>query len=445
MKTIRKKIAFLAAAAVAAVSLTHAASADTIRMGGGKPAVEGNVVADSLKGVFWQSRVGGAMKSASGKIWEVETYKLSRNITGGDKFEEAWNKANNIGVNKSWLRAVDEIKKALDSKVPAGYPDPEGMRLRLLYYKVRALAEAATDEAAVTAAYNEYVDANKKEAETLKKSSNDLLRSGKFVTKGAYKGIDPGLLHSYSIDAAAAVALFYRKSSKPTDAWEKGYSVAADLAQDAFNAFTQNPYVSSYAVPLLKSATEMFLSGIAPDWASAGPAFQRIQDLAAAARDDSTSKWAKMRLARCNLNTGKEADAERVYKEGIEPYEQSRISGGPGTSGWKWLTPDLASVYAEAANGLGLIALAHKDNFAALKQFSLSVSFFSANREARAEALYWAATVSVRLAKANPASKSDCYQKAAEAYRDELKLSLTDTEYGRKVDEVDRLIAEIAK
>jgi hypothetical protein len=429
-------------ASLAIVAGAATLSADILRFVGSRKAIdEVKVNSDTLRGVSWQKADGGV---DSVRPWELESYKLVRNVANGEKFEDSVNKAASLGAQGSWRAVEAEATKALDAKAPPAYPNVDGMLLRLRYYKLRALLEQRRSKEDVEKAWQAYTEANKKYAELIARDRANT--AGAALDKGERKGLYAVTLHSTTIDAYVALGDWHRAAGRYDDAWKLGYQPASDIGQECFAAQrTVFDYLSRWSIPVLRRAATMFLEVVdkdgkaAPAWDKAEPIFNLIAKLAADAREDALAKWAQMREARCKLNTpGKEDAARRTYDDALAAFRRSRESGGPGTPGYRTLTPDLASVYAEAANGLGYIAERKKNDTEALKQFSLSLTFFSANSEARAEALYQAGQAMARLGAAKDLGRAakDGYKRGGEAYLNELKLTLSDTEFGKRAEEL---------
>jgi hypothetical protein len=251
------------------------------------------------------------------------------------------------------------------------------------------------------------------------------------VDKGAYKGIDFAHLHTFTVEALVLIGRWHRSKGDLEKAWTEGFEPAITIGEAARSAFTNDQYAVRYALPYLKEAAEMYIHHSTPDFKRAAETYDQLSKVAQAIKDDATFNWARLRGARCSINQGDNTSAERVYNAILRPWEEAKRAPSPADRRFDWLTNEKATSYAQALVGRGLIAAKSGKDMDAAKLFSEALSFYSADREARAEALYEAAMCHVRMAK-DAGARQDYYKKSAEAYQLELALAMADTEFGKK-------------
>lgn len=405
------------------------------------PVERGNVIADTMRRVEWKGVVSG-----NALPWEIERFQLDRS-RGKDTlaFEEAWSKAISAGSravksDSNPLPLIEDLNTALNMTRPQPYPDSEGAELRLRYYLVWANVSAGKDPAEAYAAFK---NLNIETSKTIVRTKS-VTPTNRKVENGDYKGIDFAHLHSFTVEALVQVARWHLSKGDLENAWKEGFEPAIAIGEGARAAFTNDQYSVRYAIPYLKEAADMYVKHSTPDFKRAAETYDHLSRVAQAIRDDATFNWARLRGARCSINQGDNTSAERVYNAILKPWEDGKRANGPADRRFDWITPDKATSYAQALVGRGLIAAKAGRDMDALKVFSEALSFYSADREARAEALFEAAMCNVRMA-ANAGNKQEYYRKSAEAYQLELSLVMSDTEAGKKEGALKDAIRAIGK
>lgn len=435
--TIRK----IAIPGLLALGMAAPLAADKIFFFDKDPIEKGNVVVDTMRRIEWKGQVTG-----NAKPWEVERFVLERN-RGKDTvaYEEALSKAIQAGQraeiqSSNPLPIIEQLTTALAIKAPTGYSDAVPAELRIRYYLVWATLAAGRDP---TEAFKAYTDANVAAAKAHEKAKA-VTPTNRKVADGAYKDIDFAYLHSFTIDSYKLIGRWHASQKDYEKAWTEGYGPAATMAESSRTAFNEDEWATRYAIPLLREAADNFIKSSSPDYKRGAEVYARMSTLAQAIKDDGTFNWARLMGARCSLNQGDATAAERVYNSVLKPLEDSKKATTPTDRRFDWITPAKATSYAQALNGRGLIAAKAGKDMEALKHFTEALGFFSADREARAEALYEAAMANVRMAK-KTTTRKEYYRKTAEAYHLELSLTLLDTESGKREGALKDAIRAIGK
>ena len=433
--------------AVFALLVASELSADSIKMvnGNTKADNELRIVGDTMRRVAWDSKDGKFKGNAT--PWEVLYYRLQRGKKARQarSLETEWNKVVRSGYTTgSWTKIEKGLEQArsanqavIDNKV-GGYKDLHHMNMRLLYLAVRAKAELGEDP---SAEFEEYHKANVTYAEGMQEDRSHRAGLKYAGARGIYKAVDCGSLHSTSVDVFMALATYYRNKNQPNDAYEKGYRLAAELADEIRKGTNNSAYVVKYSVVAQQAAAEMFSEGDKPDWEKAAKAYSTIHK-SMISIDKIASRRAELNEARCNVQLGGAgvSKAKRVYDAAIKQYEGTINANRPPVKGW--LTAQLAAYYAAAYTGMGHINMSQKKHFKALKNFSKSLALFSTDRNERADALLHAGFATVKLAEAND-KKAGYYYKSGIGYYYELVKTLEETPAASRAPELSEKLAKI--
>ncbi len=373
------------------------------------------VISDTLGRVRWEGKADKTQGNAY--VWEVKYYRLKRGKKNAQTFEDAWNKAIKRSVQGTWPKVEEAVEKALELEEPEGYGEVDGFRLRLLYAVIRAHAELGTDP---SSAFDDYVAEARSYAKKLQELRRDVI--GKQVSKGPFKGVDFGLLHASVLDAYYALGIYYQSQGQLEEAYEKGYLLAKDLAEELYTVTGKQEYLKEYAIPFIERAAEMFTLGEKKDWEKAVEVYELIGKLALKANEIELSESAKMKAARSYIYLGDTGRAERTFKGTIRDFEEY-ADEAPAKD---WLDQGKARSYAAAYTGLGLVSYEKKEYFKALRTFSKALCLFSIDDEERAEALLYAGLCTAKLAKANN-QQAAYYYTSGNSYYIELTRTLGHT------------------
>ncbi len=367
---------------MSAVLLAPVLAADKIDFNDGKERVEGvQISGDTFRRTEW--RVGRNQGNAP--WWTVDRMTLERSRGGGDldkvrQFEENWSKAYGSRTSTNFPSAITAIEAALAMERPANYGDVDSVELRLRGFLAQArLGMAADPSGDVT----KYLERAREVGTSNYAARGNVSPSGRRVTADdqheslkPLNGLDLAHVHASAIDVYLVQARWHKSQGNHQLAFDAGYKPAAKLAEDAQLAFNEPAYIVRFAVPILREAAEMFGSGAAPSWKDSAEIYRRVENLARTVRDRGLEQYARLQGARANINQNQLADAERVYRDVLRPYEDGKRAAKPGDRNWDWLTAEKAALYAQAKNGYGLIRLAEKKPEEALALFVESLSFF---------------------------------------------------------------------
>lgn len=409
-----------------------------------------NVTADQRKNVVNETMRRLTYQSVESKtneykdIWEFTGYNLSR-VRSEAVFEDSWNAALRAGRESKWNTLPGLVDKALATE-PQNRYDRDSAKLRLLYYKLRALAVSDPDDS-FESTWDEYVADNIAYAKRDDNLEKNFTKAK--MENGPFKNENLVALHATTADALSARGMYYNAKAEYEKAYTDGYSLVAEVGASLGRTLSNENYVTRYAVQAMQDAADLFAAAAEADtdnaityWEKATEVYERTEDLHRSVRNLVLQDAARIDGAICliaiadihanndNRNDMQKflGDARRVLERQVRDFEEA--AKRPEAPDKDWLTGEKATALAAAYNGLGYANKVEGKLSLSLASYSRTIALFSSDSEKRAQALLQAGEVCVELGM--KALKSRYYLDTAKLYHQELANTLSETKAAKQ-------------